>query len=609
MAYTIGDGRSIKSLLGGTVKYIIPRYQRRYIWNDKHWQDLLDDLIFVYENKQNNSSLQHFFSTFIFETTSSDSTIDSYYIIDGQQRLSTVMVILSVICRLCIERENSTQHTLFSQYVSASDATGKYIKIVNDNADLLGEIIQSNYEYTTIDNLEKIDIQKYHSYSNEEKNIYKCYEFFYENIKSLIKDNSKQNEINNLIQFANCLLEMQVVQIIVDKEQEGYDIFEILNARGTPLAQHELLKNYIYKFYKPVGDIDNAKQMWCAMEKHLTIKNNCYLPNFIVHYAIHKYEKPDKTNTLLRIIKKANQKNNTKSILSDLYEKSMYYKYIVNPHDILESDLFDQKDIRENIYSILLYFSLKNQSQYRPLLLSLFSQVKQYKEKYYDSEMQYSSGKVEKEELTRYKNLYRECQKDVNEAFTYLLHFLLVETVIKKEQPKTFEQTVHELAASIENNTKTVKSIRDELKISITKDMFVSSFCLLGYSNKVDIYKRSKTKYDVRQLLRMYELHLQGTDELTIDNMTIEHISNDSKENINTCYIGNLLPLAESIQKDIGLETSLKGKLPFYKKSKFATVKQFVDKYGAHSTWNNKKIDERSRYIAEIFYNEIFNLN
>ena len=67
MAYTIGDGRSIKSLLGGTVKYIIPRYQRKYIWDDKHWQDLYDDLIFVYNNRYTNPSLKHFFSTFIFE--------------------------------------------------------------------------------------------------------------------------------------------------------------------------------------------------------------------------------------------------------------------------------------------------------------------------------------------------------------------------------------------------------------------------------------------------------------------------------------------------------------------------------------------------------------
>ena len=44
--------------------------------------------------------------------------------------------------------------------------------------------------------------------------------------------------------------------------ENGYDIFEILNARGTPLAQHELLKNYIFKFYKPIGDIDKAKMLW-----------------------------------------------------------------------------------------------------------------------------------------------------------------------------------------------------------------------------------------------------------------------------------------------------------------------------------------------------------
>ena len=124
MAYTIGDGRSIKSLLGGTVKYIIPRYQRKYIWDDKHWQDLYDDLIFVYNNRHTNPSLKHFFSTFIFEKIDSSKGIDCFNVIDGQQRMSTTMVIISVICRICIEKFGEAQHTLFAQYLSARDSSG-----------------------------------------------------------------------------------------------------------------------------------------------------------------------------------------------------------------------------------------------------------------------------------------------------------------------------------------------------------------------------------------------------------------------------------------------------------------------------------------------------
>ena len=608
MAYTIGDGRSIKSLLGGTVKYIIPRYQRKYIWDDKHWQDLYDDLIFVYNNRHTNPLLKHFFSTFIFEKTDSSKGIDCFNVIDGQQRMSTTMVIISVICRICIEKFGEAQHTLFAQYLSARDSSGKYIKISNDDSDLLGTIILENSEYKAKEDLEKIDIKKYHSFSNEQKNIYKCYEFFYNKINSLIEDADSEKELHKLEDFANCLLEMQVVQISVDKEQEGYDIFEILNARGTPLAQHELLKNYIYKFYKPIGDIDNAKKLWTSMEDTLTISKKCALHNFVIHYTVHKYEKPNKTNTVLRIIKKYNQKNNTKAILDDLYEKSQFYRWLISPADILESDLFDKKDITENIYSILLYFSLKNQSQFRPLLLSLFSKVKRAKDNYFEAKELSEKGGLPSEELPKLKNKYRECERVINEAITYLLHFFIIEFVIKKQQPKIFEQTVHDLAAKIENEIWDVNYIYTKLKISITEDMFISNFCLLGYSNKVDTYDREKTKHDIRQLLRMYEIHLQGTDELTINNMTIEHIANDSIDSVTNCYIGNLLPLAASIQAQIGEETSFKAKIAYYRNSQFETVKSFVKKYSSHQIWSDSKIKERSENMARTFYNDIFKL-
>ena len=150
--------------------------------------------------------------------------------------------------------------------------------------------------------------------------------------------------------------------------------------------------------------------------------------------------------------------------------------------------------------------------------------------------------------------------------------------------------------------------IKNKLRISITKDIFINSFCLLGYSNKVTEYKRIKTGYDIRQLMRMYEAYLQSTDELMINNMTIEHIANDSKEDITTCYIGNLIPLAESIQTQIGATEEFKKKMPFYKQSNFKTVLEFVQQYSKHSTWTSEKIQDRSKKLAEVFYNSIFKL-
>ncbi len=599
MAYEVGNGTTIRKLLGGTVKYTIPRYQRKYVWTDKHWQDLFDDLLFVYN--LDAADTKHFFSTFILEKLGNTGGIDCFSVIDGQQRLSTVMAMLSAVCRLLIEQGAKDRHSLLVQYLSATDEYGKYIKISNENIDLLGEIIGDNMEFISARELRPLGVKAYHTYTSEQKNIYKCYEFYYGKIKELIRSDAPEKETEKVMRFANCLLDMQIVQIIVDREQEGYDIFEILNARGTPLAQHELLKNYIFKFYKPIGDIDIAKQKWASIESLLTAKSQSALSNFIDHYTIHKYGKADKVNTVLRVIKKANSKNNTKEILEDLYRKSRFYKWIISPSDFRGNDLFDRRETTDGIYSILVYFDLKKQSQFRPLILSLFSRLEALK-------LACEEGTENAEEKARRKAAYRDYESEVEKAMTHLLHMSLIELVIKKQQPKIFENRVHELARNIESGAYGIEKIYDILKISITYDMFVNSFCVLGYSNKMEIYDREKTKTDIRQFLRMYELYKQGTDELTIDKMTVEHILNDSATEEHACYIGNLLPLAESIQRKIDGEPEFVKKVPLYRESSFETVKEFLSKYGNNTQWNESFIKNRSRELANTFYYNIFKL-
>lgn len=610
MSYSIGEGTTIRKLLGGMVKYEIPRYQRKYVWKKKHWQDLFEDLCFVYERNISGDKLTHFFSSFIFERKGNTDGIDNFIVIDGQQRISTTSVILATLCRLLIERNSQQNHALIKQYLSALDSRGPYIKLSNDNADLLGEIITNNLTFVPSNELIPINIKKYHNYTTEQKNIYNCYKYFYEKISTFIRDHETSNEIEKIMYFANCLLDMQVVQINVDQEQEGYDIFEILNARGTPLAQHELLKNYIFKYYKPIGDIDNAKQMWLKLENNLTIEDKSYLNIFINHYTIHKYRKPDnrKEDTVLRIIKQSNKSNSTKDILDDLYLKSKFYRWLLNASDFLRNDIFEKKEYTENIYSIITYFNLKNQSQFRPLLISMFSKLNQFRLVYDDKREEYEKGTILKAEYTNAKKEFRQYEKKVNEAISYLLNFSIIELVVKKQQPKVFEQKVHSLAQKIEMDYQQIELLQKELKPVITYEMFLSSFVNLGYSNKMDIYHREKTSVDIRQLIRMYELYLQSTDELLINNMTIEHILNDSETDINACLIGNLLPLSEDLQKEIGSKTEIIDKLPIYKKSNFKTVEEFVSNYNGLAAWGAEQIAQRSRNIADVFYYKIFEL-
>lgn len=594
------DGRdSIKNILGLTSQYLVPRYQRRYIWDEKRWLDLFDDIKFIYQMRESGQKCNHFLSTFIFEKASTTNNgVDNYNIIDGQQRISTIMVIIAAICRMFNELEDQIDFNLYTQYLIANGSSGLFVKIDNDNTDLLVQIISNctNYKTDKAD-LYPVNIRRFNKYDKEQKNIVKCYIYFYEHIKELLNWNSIDDNENKRLKLKNYIsvvLEMQAISIIAEDEQSGYDVFEILNARGTPLAGHELLKNYIFKYYQPIAQVDNAKNLWLQMERDINIKNDIYIAYFIDHYITHKYSKASKSNSILRIIKNANERNDTKKILEDIVLKSKYYKWFIDPKSFLDNTLLENKCATEEIYSVLMYFSLKNQIQFRPLFLSIFSKIEETKERLLDAgidEEQIKSNKEFKEIVNAAKNV-----------MLYLLKYSLAYFGVLKEQPKTIEDKIHELAQKIERNEYTFDEVYKKFVVKANNELFGVKFADLGYSNKNKLYERKKTSVDIRQLMRMYELYLQGTDELTIDNMTIEHITNDDELDPNVVKFGNLIPLAEELQKEIGVETDYQNKYKIYKKSAFKTVQELCNQF---NNWDNSSITKRTNYLADVFYYKI----
>lgn len=595
------DGRdSIKNILGLTSQYLVPRYQRRYIWDEKRWQDMFDDIKFTYQMRENGQKCNHFLSTFIFEkATTSNNGVDNYNIIDGQQRISTVMVIIAAICRMFNEIDDQIDFNLYTQYLIANGSAGLFVKIDNDKTDLLVDIISncSNYKEDKAD-LYPVKIRKFNKYDKSEKNIVKCFIYFYENIKKLLNwDNIDENDRKlKLKNYISVVLEMQAISIIAENEQSGYDVFEILNARGTPLADHELLKNYIFKYYQPIAQVDIAKNLWIKMEHDINIENDTYIAYFIDHYITHKYSKASKSNSILRIIKNANERNDTKKILDDIVLKSKYYRWFIDPKSILDNTLLENKTATEAIFSVLMYFSLKNQIQFRPLFLSIFSKVEKVKEELLNLGIPEETIKSNKD--------FKQIVNDSKNTMLYLLKYSLAYFGVLKEQPKTIEDKIHELAQKIEKGEYTFKEIYTALKIKANNELFRGRFASLGYSNKNKLFERKKSSVDIRQLMRMYELYLQGTDELTIDNLTIEHINNDNDTDPNVVKFGNLIPLAEELQREIGSETDYQRKCIVYKKSAFKTVQELCNQF---PEWNNETITKRTDLIADIFYNNILN--
>ncbi len=88
----------------------------------------------------------------------------------------------------------------------------------------------------------------------KDKIILDAFKFFAGNLMDL--DNKK------VLQIRDALINISYVHINASTEEDSYTIFEILNARGQDLEDHELLKNYIMRYLKPIERRDDAKKVW-----------------------------------------------------------------------------------------------------------------------------------------------------------------------------------------------------------------------------------------------------------------------------------------------------------------------------------------------------------
>ena len=127
------------------------------------------------------------------------------------------------------------------------DDGSEKMRLINDESTVFSNVV---YDYSINSKInqslndfiknEGIKISKYN------KSFVDCYNFFVEYINGVISDFSEPDQLKWLTNFRDAIINLRALEITVDKEQEGYIIFEVLNSRGLPLEQHELIKNFIF---------------------------------------------------------------------------------------------------------------------------------------------------------------------------------------------------------------------------------------------------------------------------------------------------------------------------------------------------------------------------
>ena len=258
---------------GGGVHYILPHFQREYAWEKKEWETLLNDVLGVYQVYSEDAPPEHFMGTLVvINDRTAHGMISVFRLVDGQQRLTTISLMLCALGRLV----SQTQPALNRRICRL----------------LLNEDEQHLFQFKLLPTTKYGDRRSYQaivrgrSIPSVESKIPEAFSFFQREIgKSLANGEIEPEKL--FIVLTNCL---QVVFIDLDNNERPYEIFESLNSKGRPLTPADLVRNYI-AMKLPQGDQAYVfEDYWSPIEEMLQEKRTVgksrlgELTAFLRHY-------------------------------------------------------------------------------------------------------------------------------------------------------------------------------------------------------------------------------------------------------------------------------------------------------------------------------------
>jgi len=260
MSFIDANEISLQDFLNKSTEiFKLPLYQRPYAWTKDQWVDLLEDILSLPKDGS------HFFGAIVIVPTNKPTQgFESFYVIDGQQRLATILIWLSVI-RDKIKKEKNGLG--LAEYIENSFLFSNSYwedRVIECPKFELGEHDDKNLKNVLDGNI-----------NEKEHAIYKCYEFY--------KNAEYPNDI-----WQTILKNIFIVRINAHNYFNAFKLFETLNDRGLELSAADLIKNYLLMNTSSNKDIfNNCINEWEEMYQKIRDKNPV---KFIRRYMLANYK-------------------------------------------------------------------------------------------------------------------------------------------------------------------------------------------------------------------------------------------------------------------------------------------------------------------------------
>jgi uncharacterized protein with ParB-like and HNH nuclease domain len=547
---------NLNNIIGNGKSYLVPKYQRDYSWGKEDWEDLWNDIL---EITPGNA---HYLGYLVLQPVYGND--DTFWIIDGQQRLTTCSLLALAVTALLkkwvdegidpddnkIRWEKETERYL-GNYSTSKLTLSPKLTLNRNNDDYYKSWLMSLRPPPS-----------YKALKPSQRLLQKSFDYFLTQLEERF-DNTKSGA--ELVEFLEKTVGAGLVftTIYVEDDLNAFKVFETLNARGVKLSPADLLKNYLFSQVVKSSqlDLEESERRWNNISDSL--RNND-ITTYLRHFWNSRHKLTRQTELFKAIQKDINGDKNPAAkaltLLNDLENQVVFYTAFSSPNDEIWN-----KDEREHLQVL----TLLEVSTCFSLMLAVLTNV----------DRQY------------FKTILRE------------LAVIVLRYNLSGRNPNEAERVFSDVANAVSSKALTEpRAIITALKsIYVTDDLFATTFTDLRISTR-----RKKTL--VKYLLVAIENQLSGSNYHFQDaTASIEHILPEKPGKVWEDYfsaeeeeeykyrIGNYTLLQESVNNKLDNDTSFAEKLTAYKKSKF----KLSSEYCLYDSFTPETLTLRQERIAK----------
>lgn len=242
---------SFQQLLNGRIQYRVPLFQRTYSWKQEQWDKFWNDILDIYVS---DKARKHFIGAIVtLPIPDAPENASKYVLIDGQQRITTLLIILAVISNKAKSKGiesltlQITDECLFNKYAITEDEKTKMLPTKRDRVDFQ-KVVSADIPGTNTQ-------------------IGRAWQFFNRAIDEgdLL---GKPIDLGKLKTIVTDYLDL--VSITLDQDDSPYRIFESLNNTGMRLGASDLIRNYIFmRIFDEKRQQELYESAWFPMQESL----------------------------------------------------------------------------------------------------------------------------------------------------------------------------------------------------------------------------------------------------------------------------------------------------------------------------------------------------